>query len=89
MIPLPIRGGDDTVCEREALVGDQWVYFHYPALIGELLAQGRNVWVARETTSLREECASELAAMLDFWMCRDRHGRHAALSVRVECSPSK
>jgi len=54
MIPLSIRGGDDTACEREAFVGDQWVYFHYLALIGELLAQGRNVWVARETTSLRK-----------------------------------
>jgi hypothetical protein len=67
MIALPIRGGESH--EREALIGDQWIYFHYLPLVGELLAQGRNPWVARETTSLREECASELDALIYFWAC--------------------
>jgi hypothetical protein len=34
-------------------------------------------------TYLREECASELAAMLDFSTCLIGTGRHAALSVRA------
>jgi hypothetical protein len=89
MIPLPILGGDDTACEREAFVGDQWVYFHYLALIGELLAQGRKcVGRTRDDFSARRMCerTGRSAGLLDV---SDRHGRHAALSVRVECSPSK
>ena len=56
------------------------------------LAQGRNVWVARETTSLREECASELAAVLDSWTCPidtdvPRNLSVRALNARMKYSP--
>jgi hypothetical protein len=64
MMALPIRGGESH--EREAFIGGEWV-FHYVPLIGALLAQRRNPCVVLETTSLPEECASEIAALMDFW----------------------
>jgi hypothetical protein len=70
MIAIPFRGGDQG-CDREAFVGGVWVYFHYLELVAELLAQGRNVWIASETNGLRAESASELEAVVEFWTWTD------------------
>jgi hypothetical protein len=65
MNALQIR--HQAACSPEVWIDNQWIYVHDLLLIAELLTQGRNPLVARETSGLREECASDLSVLMDFW----------------------
>jgi len=67
MSPLQVR--HQAACSPEVWIDNQWIYVHDLLLIAELLEQGRNPLIARETQTLREESASGLDALIFFWAC--------------------
>jgi hypothetical protein len=67
MSALAIRGSDTG--EVEVFLDGGWIYFSDVTRIADLLRRGVNPWLSAELRSLRESSATELATVLEFWLC--------------------
>ena len=65
MTGLPLKG--DNIEREIFLDGAGWCYFHDLLTVADVVREGRNPWLARELSGLRQSSASDLAAMVEFW----------------------